>query len=96
VWHRLGLLCTGISTWGIVAGVGNMVLAAVHVLLWIFFHDLVGTEVTQSTSARTHARTRTHARISCMQLSVAASSKSHHSARASCRRVRQSRAGSAE
>ncbi|ELR24961.1 uncharacterized protein ACA1_321440 [Acanthamoeba castellanii str. Neff] len=42
----LGLLCTGISTWGIVAGVGNMVLAAVHVILWVFFHDIVGTEVT--------------------------------------------------
>jgi hypothetical protein len=46
----MGLLCTGISTWGIVAGIGNMVLAAVHVLLWIFFHDVVGSEVTQGTT----------------------------------------------
>ena len=43
----MGLLCTGISTWGILPGVGNMVLAAVHVLLWIFFHDIVGSEATQ-------------------------------------------------
>jgi hypothetical protein len=49
-----------------VAGVGNMVLAAVHVILWVFFHDIVGTEVTHSTPARSPPLAR-HSSISGYQ-----------------------------
>lgn len=41
----LGLLATGMGLWGILAGIANMVVAVLHILLWLFFRDLVSDEV---------------------------------------------------
>jgi len=45
ILFMMGLLCTGMGKWGIVAGVGNMILGVAHVLVWLFFSDVVGVEV---------------------------------------------------